>query len=188
MKASILIGLLVLSSTALAQDVITDLSASRPDGATGPGVQFTQRVVGRIIAVGSPITRAIQTGYTCPHHEPERRTKEHSTLNGGTVLGAIIGGVAGSQVGDGRGKTAATITGTTAGALIGNNVNKRMHESKFETTSPQTGCTTTFEHQIIGWTFTAEYAGIQMQGTMRRQPQVGEDVMVIITSVLYAGS
>jgi len=41
---------------------------------------------------------------------------------GGTVLGAIIGGALGNQVGKGDGRTAATIGGAVIGGAIGNHV------------------------------------------------------------------
>ena len=42
----------------------------------------------------------------------------------GTLLGAIIGGALGNQVGKGDGKTAATIGGAVIGGVIGNNVDR----------------------------------------------------------------
>ena len=42
-----------------------------------------------------------------------------SNEQGGALLGAAIGGIAASNVGDGSGKTAATIAGTLGGAAIG---------------------------------------------------------------------
>ena len=47
-----------------------------------------------------------------------------STSGGGAVVGGIIGGVLGHQVGSGRGNTAATVIGAAGGALIGNEVEK----------------------------------------------------------------
>jgi outer membrane lipoprotein SlyB len=43
----------------------------------------------------------------------------------GTVAGAVIGGVAGHQVGSGSGNTAATIAGAAGGAYIGHQLEKR---------------------------------------------------------------
>lgn len=43
----------------------------------------------------------------------------------GTVAGAVIGGVAGHQVGKGKGNTAATVAGTAGGAYIGHQLEKR---------------------------------------------------------------
>jgi outer membrane lipoprotein SlyB len=46
----------------------------------------------------------------------------------GTVAGAVIGGVAGNQVGKGRGNTAATIVGSAGGAYIGHQIEKRNQQ------------------------------------------------------------
>jgi outer membrane lipoprotein SlyB len=43
----------------------------------------------------------------------------------GTVAGAVLGGVAGNQVGKGSGNTAATIAGSAGGAYIGHQIEKR---------------------------------------------------------------
>ena len=45
---------------------------------------------------------------------------------GGTVLGAIGGGIAGAQFGHGSGKLAATAVGTLLGALVGSEVGKSL--------------------------------------------------------------
>jgi outer membrane lipoprotein SlyB len=45
-------------------------------------------------------------------------------VGGGTVLGAIIGGALGNQVGKGDGRKAATVAGALAGGAIGHNIEK----------------------------------------------------------------
>lgn len=45
---------------------------------------------------------------------------------GGTLLGAAIGGAAASNVGDGKGQTAAIIGGTLVGATVGQKVGKSV--------------------------------------------------------------
>jgi uncharacterized protein YcfJ len=52
------------------------------------------------------------------------RTDTGAPIGPGTVLGAIIGGVAGHQVGSGRGNDAATAAGAVVGGLIGNQVDR----------------------------------------------------------------
>lgn len=47
----------------------------------------------------------------------------HGTL--GAVIGAVAGGVLGNQVGEGKGREAATVAGAVAGGVIGNQVGKR---------------------------------------------------------------
>ena len=49
------------------------------------------------------------------------------TSGGGAIVGGIIGGVLGHQVGGGRGNTAATVVGAAGGALIGNEVEKNRN-------------------------------------------------------------
>ena len=52
------------------------------------------------------------------------RTDTGSSIGPGTVLGAIVGGVAGHQVGNGRGNDAATAAGAVIGGLVGNQVDR----------------------------------------------------------------
>ncbi len=46
----------------------------------------------------------------------------------GTVAGAVIGGVAGNQVGGGSGKTIATVAGAAGGAYVGHQIEKRNRD------------------------------------------------------------
>lgn len=51
-------------------------------------------------------------------------------LGGGTVLGAIVGGALGNQVGKGDGRKAATIVGALAGGAVGHDVEKDRRRSR----------------------------------------------------------
>ena len=51
-------------------------------------------------------------------------------LGGGTVLGAIVGGALGNQVGKGDGRKAATIVGALAGGAVGHDVEKDRRRSQ----------------------------------------------------------
>ncbi len=55
---------------------------------------------------------------------PQRRNEQ-----AGMVIGALAGGLLGSQVGHGSGRTAATIIGTMAGAVVGGNVGRSMDQT-----------------------------------------------------------
>lgn len=52
------------------------------------------------------------------------RTDTGAAIGPGTILGAIVGGVAGHQVGRGRGNDVATGAGAVAGALLGNSFDR----------------------------------------------------------------
>lgn len=53
------------------------------------------------------------------------RTDTGAPIGAGTVLGAIVGGVAGHQVGRGRGNDAATVGGAIVGGLLGNQYDRQ---------------------------------------------------------------
>lgn len=55
--------------------------------------------------------------------------RRDSRVGGGTVLGAIVGGALGNQVGKGDGRKAATVAGALAGGVVGHNVEKRGRNS-----------------------------------------------------------
>lgn len=48
----------------------------------------------------------------------------------GMGLGAVVGGLLGNQVGDGRGRTLATIAGAVGGAYAGNEIAKRNQQEQ----------------------------------------------------------
>jgi outer membrane lipoprotein SlyB len=56
------------------------------------------------------------------------RTSEPTT-GLGALGGAVVGGLAGTQIGNGRGKTAATIVGALGGGLAGNAVEHAVHKA-----------------------------------------------------------
>jgi uncharacterized protein YcfJ len=55
--------------------------------------------------------------------------RRDNRVGGGTVLGAIVGGALGNQVGKGDGRKAATIAGAVAGGAIANNAARRDDET-----------------------------------------------------------
>lgn len=68
---------------------------------------------------------------------PQTVTRQDDNHTGGTVLGAIVGGVLGSTVGKGDGRKAATVAGAVAGGAIGNRVSAANDRSY---TTQQTVC------------------------------------------------
>lgn len=63
----------------------------------------------------------------------ERVSQAPTTTSGGgiglgTVAGAVIGGLAGNQVGGGSGKTAATVLGAAGGAYVGHEIENRQQQ------------------------------------------------------------
>jgi uncharacterized protein YcfJ len=92
---------------------------------------FTDRA--RVVAV-NPITERIPVSREQCWNEKVRsyeerrvtRTDTGAAIGPGTVLGAIVGGVAGHQVGSGRGNDAATAAGAVIGGLVGNQIDREQ--------------------------------------------------------------
>jgi uncharacterized protein YcfJ len=74
-------------------------------------------------------TNAYDSGYY--RDQNGRLYRGDSTANG-TLLGALIGGAVGNQVGKGDGRTAATVAGAVIGGAIGNNVDRNHDSSAYE--------------------------------------------------------
>lgn len=187
---------LALSVTsAMAQPVnnyLPDVNERMPDGASGPGIVHTQRVYGRVISVGNPIMKSVATGKSCypvSSIQPQYQQQDNSSVNAGTIIGMIAGGIVGNQVGGGQGKTAATALGAATGAIVGNNMNQQQNQASRNQYQPnQQQCETTYEQRIVGYSFVVEYNQLQMQGFMNRQPQLGEQVQVIVRSTYFPGN
>ncbi|MGB5626320.1 MAG: glycine zipper 2TM domain-containing protein [Woeseiaceae bacterium] len=95
---------------------------------------------------------------------------------GATLVGAIIGGVIGHQVGSGRGNDAATVAGTLIGAAIGNDAAQRRHNGYGEEriARPVERCETRFqahqEERIDGYRVTYRYHGQKYSTVMPYDP------------------
>lgn len=54
-------------------------------------------------------------------------TQQGRSTGAGAVIGALVGGVAGNQVGGGSGQDIATAAGVVGGALLGNNIERNRN-------------------------------------------------------------
>ena len=95
----------------------------------GASESFTDRA--RVLSVRAVTERIPVSREQCWNDRvrtyEERRVTRSDTgaaIGPGTVLGAIVGGVAGHQVGSGRGNDAATAAGAVIGGMIGNQVDR----------------------------------------------------------------
>ncbi|MDB5898105.1 MAG: hypothetical protein JWP41_1707 [Ramlibacter sp.] len=89
------------------------------------------------------------------------------TSGGGGLLGAVVGGLVGSQIGHGGGRMAATGVGAVVGAIAGNNIEANGQRGQVVPT-----CTTetTYENRTVAYNVTYEYAGRQYTTQMANDP------------------
>ncbi len=76
-----------------------------------------------------PVPAPVKVAQSSNHHQPARnyQTQPAQAKNSpvGIGVGAVIGGLVGSQIGNGNGRTLATIAGAVGGGYVGNEVAKR---------------------------------------------------------------
>jgi uncharacterized protein YcfJ len=100
-----------------------------------------------------------------------QQRSDHNT--GGAIVGGLVGGVLGHQVGNGNGKTAATIIGAGTGAVIGD----RMGGTQ---TVQQQNCY--LVRDISGYDVTLRYMGKTFNEYSTFPPEYGKArIMVNIT-------
>lgn len=97
-------------------------------------------------------------------------------IAGGTLFGAIVGGVVGHQFGSGRGNDAATAVGSILGAAIGNNAAARANANyrSVEYSRPVRRCETRYqsreEQRIDGYRVIYSYNGRKYATDMPYDP------------------
>ena len=97
---------------------------------------------------------------------------------GGALLGAIAGGLIGSQFGGRDSRGIATMAGVIGGAVIGDRA-----ETQNNTAVPATTCTTqtVYENRLVGYNVVYEYAGKQYQVQWPQDP--GPTIPLQVTPV-----
>ena len=124
------------------------------------------------------------------------RTDTGAPIGAGTVLGAIVGGVAGHQIGSGRGNDAATVGGAIVGGLIGNQYDRggppeRVTEvERVPVERHVQRCRTVEEvrEATVGYDVRYEYNGRQFTTRTAREPGRFIHVRVDLQPVVEAGA
>jgi uncharacterized protein YcfJ len=95
----------------------------------------------------------------------------------GTAIGAVAGGVVGSQIGGGSGRTLATIAGAAAGGYAGHEVQKGMQE-KDTVSRTETRCRTVYESHSKTVGYDVRYRLGNEEGQVRMDHQPGPRIPV----------
>ena len=128
-------------------------SATPEISAAAPAVQANQPLIAQAPQQPQPQPRQIVERRTVVHHTyaPARQASRNDDRTDfaqapgqrapapapapqnsavGIGLGAVVGGLLGNQVGDGKGRTLATIAGAMGGAYAGNEIAKRNQQQQ----------------------------------------------------------
>lgn len=99
-----------------------------------------------------------------------------SKQQAGTGIGAVVGGVLGSQVGSGSGRRAATVIGAVAGGIIGNQIGRYLDERDRERARAasqkalDTGTTQSWQNRDSGNSGTAQVVNASAAGSSPERP------------------
>ena len=179
-KTTFFMILALSGSISNAESLRPDVDKMYPQGVSGEPTVYTSKVVGNVIALGEAIYESVPVEKICY----DKDQNVISSINYGTILGAVGGAVIGNQFGQGDGKTASTIAGALAGGYTGNKIYNQQMPSR----DPNANCQLRFVQKLKGYPVTVQYDGIQMQGfSYGRAPRVGEQFEVIIKSFYFAG-
>ncbi|MBA2078595.1 MAG: hypothetical protein BGP10_14725 [Rhodanobacter sp. 68-29] len=102
----------------------------------------------------------------------------------GTAIGAVAGGLLGSMVGGGKGKTVATVAGAVGGGYAGNRIENAHHKPQV-TSTVERRCSTVAGQasKIVGYDVQYVYNGVTRTTRMDHDPgdrvQVQEGVSVV---------
>ncbi|MEQ1518100.1 MAG: beta/gamma crystallin-related protein [Usitatibacteraceae bacterium] len=143
-----------------------------------PTYEYRRRPSERVFEVPVTSVRAVvgppeQRCWVERREVVEDRGRPGESNAGGAVLGAIIGGVLGHQVGGGRGRDAATAGGAVAGALIGGNA-QGGGSSTYSRDVQR--CKTVDSGRPAYWDVTYNYRGVEHRIQMSSAP--GNTILV----------
>ena len=127
-----------------------------------------------------PLIRTVQVEIPvreCYERPVEVRRERRRGGLGRVIAGGIIGGVIGSQFGDGNGREAMTVLGSVVGAASASDKNRHERESEHRV---QKYCETTYEYEerdrVEGFRVTYEFDGKTY--TTRTETDPGDEIRV----------
>ena len=126
--------------------------------------------------------RASRPDRECYDDRVTHREDSRGNNTGATVLGAIIGGALGNQVGKGDGRKAATIAGAVAGGAIGNHAARGDDRTYTETERHCRDVESSYEERrIVGYDVEYRYRGETYMSRLGYDPGERLRVRVSVT-------
>ena len=107
-------------------------------------------------------------------HTEQPRDKHQIT---GIAAGAVIGGILGNQVGDGRGRDLATLAGAVAGGFGGKKVQQDVQTGKTVSTIEQR-CETVYDSHVKIEGYTVQYEVNGQLATVRMDYDPGQQIPI----------
>lgn len=144
------------------------------------GTAAQAQEVGRVIS-STPVIHQVAVPRQICTQQPLVVQQPSGTSGGGAVIGSIVGGLAGNQIGGGSGRAAATALGVIGGALLGNSV--EANQAQAATVQPVQQCTTQtfYENRTTGYNVRYEFNGKEYNVQLPYDP--GPTIRLQVTPV-----
>lgn len=152
-----------------------EVGATAPDGGT----------YAKVVSV-TPVRKSVSHPTQACHDETVTQTTppkdEHQIA--GTAIGAVVGGLAGNQIGGGKGKTLATVAGAVGGGYAGNRIEK-SHQKATTTSTVQRRCDTVnnTSSKLVGYDVSYVHNGVTRTARMDHDPGDRVKIQEGVTSV-----
>ncbi|NKE67084.1 glycine zipper 2TM domain-containing protein [Ramlibacter sp. RBP-2] len=114
--------------------------------------------VGRVIS-STPVIQQVAVPRQVCAPQPVVVQQQPATGGGGAVIGAVVGGLAGNQIGGGSGRAAATALGVIGGALLGNSIEGSQAQAAQVQNVQQCTTQTVYENRTTGYHVRYEFNG-----------------------------
>ena len=114
--------------------------------------------VGRVIS-STPVIQQVAVPRQVCSQQPLMVQQQPATSGGGAVIGAVVGGLAGNQIGGGSGRAAATALGVLGGALMGNSIEGNQAQAAQVQNVQQCTTQTFYENRTTGYNVRYEFNG-----------------------------
>jgi uncharacterized protein YcfJ len=131
-------------------------------------ITIKQDIYGEVLGV-NPVTQVVSgTREVCEDQLVEKRRPERFGNKDGTVIGAVVGGLLGNQVGGGNGKKLATVAGAVGGGFAGREIDRR-HVGGAKYTENQRTCRTVDTSKVKTIGYDVQYRSQDGQALVRRE-------------------
>ncbi len=126
---------LLLAGVAFAAYKNSNFGPQYADVTSVTPITAKQNMYGDVIAVDAITQATSGTKQVCNNQTVERRKQERYGNKDGAILGVVVGGLVGNQVGGGDGKRLATVAGAVGGGFAGREIDERhVGGQKYTTT------------------------------------------------------
>ena len=165
----------VLAPLILALALLVPTVSAQPYAPRNEGVSYGYASVLRV----TPVYEDYRSVDQQPCYDGDYQPR-HKDTTGATVLGAIVGGALGNQVGKGDGRKAATVAGAVAGGAIGHNIAKNSDDGYYEN-GPCRSEVSRSERNLAGYDVEYSYKGDVYVARMSYDP--GDRIRVRVSVV-----